>query len=83
MADPEHLAVLKQGVCVWNEWRGPRPDIRPDLSDSALRGADLMRADLYSARLRNADPALTELVKELAKMDDKEIQKLLRSVKRK
>jgi transcriptional regulator with XRE-family HTH domain len=30
-----------------------------------------------------ASPALTELVKELAKMDEKEIQKVLRSVKRK
>ncbi len=25
MANPEHLAILKQGVEVWNEWRKRNP----------------------------------------------------------
>lgn len=32
MANPEHLAVLIQGVAVWNEWRKNNPQIKPDLS---------------------------------------------------
>jgi hypothetical protein len=39
MANPEHLAILKQGVEAWNRWRLEHVDIRPDLTD-----ADLARA---------------------------------------
>ena len=53
MAKPEHLAILKQGREVWNQWRVDAPDIRPDLSgvnfnqveefkDSAIWGKRLM-----------------------------------------
>ena len=27
MANPEHLAILKQGVWVWNNWRDENPCI--------------------------------------------------------
>ncbi len=30
MANEEHLARLKQGVAVWNQWRNAYPEIRPD-----------------------------------------------------
>ena len=43
MADEEHVALLKQGVVVWNKWREENPDIRLDLI-----GADLNRADRYN-----------------------------------
>ena len=33
MANKEHLAILKQGVEVWNKWRKENPEIKPDLSD--------------------------------------------------
>ena len=32
MANPEHLAILKQGVEVWNQWRDEHPEIQPNLS---------------------------------------------------
>ena len=31
MANPEHLAVLKQGVEQWNKWKKEHPDVMPDL----------------------------------------------------
>jgi uncharacterized protein YjbI with pentapeptide repeats len=59
VADPEHLALLRQGVEVWNAWRGKEPSIVPDLSGADLRKADLVGANfsgasLFGARLRRA-----------------------------
>ncbi len=69
MANPEHLAILKQGVEVWNQWREEKREPRPDLSradlsgrklsgvnfrNAELHGADLGLANLYSADLRRA-----------------------------
>ena len=50
MANPEHLALLLQGVDVWNAWRAKEPSVRPDLSK-----ADLLRANLRKANLGGAD----------------------------
>ncbi|MDM3843931.1 MAG: pentapeptide repeat-containing protein [Aphanizomenon gracile PMC638.10] len=55
MANDEHLAILNQGVEVWNKWRDENPDIRPDLSRSDLSGADLSGADLTETYLNGAD----------------------------
>jgi hypothetical protein len=55
MANEEHLAILKRGVEVWNEWRMENPEIRPDLSGADLRGADLRRANLILAVLTGAN----------------------------
>jgi hypothetical protein len=56
MADEDHVALLKQGVEVWNAWRKENPGIEPDLSsadfsnmylnDANLKGANFSRADL-------------------------------------
>jgi len=39
MANPEHLAKLKEGVEAWNKWRVEHPDVLPDLTSANL--ADL------------------------------------------
>jgi hypothetical protein len=30
MANPEHVALLWQGVHTWNRWRDENPTVRPD-----------------------------------------------------
>jgi uncharacterized protein YjbI with pentapeptide repeats len=54
MANPEHLAILKQGVEVWNAWRAKAPSVLPDLSDADLLGAKLDGANLGGSNLRGA-----------------------------
>jgi hypothetical protein len=53
MANPEHLAILKQGVEEWNKWKGQHLELRPDLmraklSEAGLPGANLRGADQTS-----------------------------------
>ncbi len=39
MANPEHLAILKQGVTVWNAWRAENEEVWVDLSGANLTSA--------------------------------------------
>jgi uncharacterized protein YjbI with pentapeptide repeats len=55
MANPEHLALLKQGIGVWNKWIEENQDVRPDLSDTNLIEANLGGAFLFGADLREAN----------------------------
>ncbi|MEB3279459.1 MAG: pentapeptide repeat-containing protein [Lyngbya sp.] len=65
MADTRHLAILKQGVAVWNHWRKHNPEIQPDFKGadlraamlrlSSLKGLNLSQADLREADLKGAD----------------------------
>lgn len=56
MADPEQVAILRQGVKAWNEWRSREPlDLIPDLTGSDLSGVDLVDANLFSADLDGAN----------------------------
>lgn len=55
MADQDHLALLKRGVAVWNEWRRQNPHIQPDLSGAVLVETDLKEVDLRRANVRRAD----------------------------
>jgi len=55
MANEEHLAILKEGVAAWNEWRAQHLDIRPNLGRANLGGANLSRADLSRVYLRHAN----------------------------
>jgi len=55
LANPEHLARLKEGVEAWKQWRKQNPKVLPDLSGAALSEAGLYRADLSGADLSEAD----------------------------
>lgn len=66
MANPEHVAILKQGVEAWNSWRRSHPGVRADLCHANLSGirlyynlhlagADISGADLSDAKLMMAD----------------------------
>jgi hypothetical protein len=65
VANDEHLAILRQGVETWNQWRERNPDSLPDLigaklsrrnlADANLSGANLRSAKLVGANLRSAD----------------------------
>ena len=60
MANPEHLAKLKEGVEAWNRWREENPSVTPDLIraelvGATLRGANLGEADLSDANLSGAN----------------------------
>ena len=59
VADPEHLALVQQGVDVWNAWRAKEPSVRPDLSGINLQemkraGADLRDTNLGQTLLNRA-----------------------------
>ncbi|MBI5522009.1 MAG: toll/interleukin-1 receptor domain-containing protein [Desulfarculus sp.] len=61
MANPEHLAVLQQGVEAWDRWRAEHPDIMPDLGKAELSGANLGEANLNGANLAGADLRYADL----------------------
>jgi hypothetical protein len=61
MANEEHVALLRQGVNVWNAWREKEPNIRPDLYKADLYKADLSEADLSEADLNGADLSKADL----------------------
>ena len=54
MANQEHPNILRQGVKSWNKWRRKYPEIRPDLIESNLHGADLSGVTLIPEDLRGA-----------------------------
>jgi hypothetical protein len=51
MANPKHLAILKQGVQAWNVWRKHNPRARPH-----LEGADLRDLRLDDIHLSDSNP---------------------------
>ncbi|MEJ2540243.1 MAG: pentapeptide repeat-containing protein [Gemmatimonadota bacterium] len=51
MANPEHLAVLAQGVEAWNAWREANEGVLPDLREADLFEARLGHANLFGAQL--------------------------------
>ena len=55
MANPEHLAKLKEGVEAWNDWREKKFSIKPNLVGANFVAADLRNANLQDANLRDAD----------------------------
>jgi len=71
VANPEHLAKLKEGVAAWNQWRLENPSITPDLEHADLRHAHLEHAllswthfesaILFQAHLEHAIPEYAHL----------------------
>jgi len=61
MANSEQLAVLKQGVNLWNEWRERHPDATIDLETSDLSGMNLEGVNFNDAALNGANLSCTSL----------------------
>jgi uncharacterized protein YjbI with pentapeptide repeats len=55
MANPGHLAKLKEGVKAWNMWREEDPAIMADLRGANLERVDLVESNLWEADLVEAD----------------------------
>ena len=70
MANEEQLAILKQGVEVWNKWRNENPDVvinfrnfqsqenllrESVLQVRVLKGANLASANLFEVNFKGAD----------------------------
>jgi len=54
MANPEHLAKLREGPGAWNRWREEHADVVLELSHAKLPGANLGMANLRGADLRRS-----------------------------
>jgi uncharacterized protein YjbI with pentapeptide repeats len=61
MANEEQLAILKQGVEVWNTWRAQNDDVNIDLSGADLNGFHLNSANLKKVNLKTAKLMETHL----------------------
>src|ERR1039457_4458253 len=55
MANPEHLAKLKEGVRAWNEWRETGSHLQPDPREANLSRAKLTGVNLNGVSLDGAD----------------------------
>lgn len=57
VANPEQLAILEQGVEVWNTWRREHPEAEIDLTGANLSEAYLSAVDFSRVDLNGADIA--------------------------
>ncbi len=55
MANPEHVAVVKQGTAALSDWRKVNSDVILDLTDAELSGAILNNANLHNSNLSSAN----------------------------
>lgn len=56
MANPEHLALLKEGYKAWNRWREDNPRLGgPDFSEADLSGTTLIGMNLSGANFTRAN----------------------------
>ena len=68
MANQKHLALLRKGTRVWNEWRQKNPGIKPDLTKADLTcleipGVNLREAELSDAEIGRVDLSQADLSK--------------------
>ena len=61
MANEEQLAILQEGVEVWNHWRAENRNVKIDLSQAYLPHAHLVGANLTFASLGKADLRVANL----------------------
>jgi uncharacterized protein YjbI with pentapeptide repeats len=66
MANPEHLAKLREGVEAWNEWRREHREQRPDLSGARLdrmnlSGDNIVWAGIHAGLRHGTDLSATYL----------------------
>lgn len=54
-ADRKYIALIKQGVSDWNQWRESHPHVRVDLNGVDLRGVNLKGVNFRDASLKGAD----------------------------
>jgi hypothetical protein len=54
MANEEQVALLRQGVAVWNKWREKNSDLQPDLTGASLPGVNLYQVNLSETNLFEA-----------------------------
>ena len=59
MANSEHIAILMQGVTVWNRWRDRNPDLKPDLSSCNLSRKDFSNANFSGVNFQESSFLLT------------------------
>jgi hypothetical protein len=62
MANAEHLALLRQGTAIWDDWRQRNPGSLPDLRRASLIYASLSEANLTRADLIAADLIAADLI---------------------
>jgi uncharacterized protein YjbI with pentapeptide repeats len=55
MANPKHLAKLREGAVAWNRWRQEHPKVKPDVSKADLSSLDLNSADAGGANFVGAN----------------------------
>jgi hypothetical protein len=63
MANPEHLAILEQGLKAWNAWRQSNLNIRPDLSRANLSKSNFVQIDFFETDLSDAKLSEVDLTK--------------------
>lgn len=70
MANPEHVAKLREGVAAWNAWRARDPGVRPNLADADLSDLNLAHIDLSRADAVRANLSRTVLAGAVLKWTD-------------
>ena len=61
MANSKHLAILRQEVQVWNDWRKNNPQIEPNLRGASLRNKDLRGINFSKTDIRGTNFAKANL----------------------
>lgn len=61
MTNEEHLAILKQGVNVWNEWRKKNPEVIPNIGEVNLSNQNLSGINFDGAKLLGTNLNRTNL----------------------
>jgi uncharacterized protein YjbI with pentapeptide repeats len=73
MANEEHLAILRQGVYAWNNWRMCNPEVIPDLSLAAFDNSNTIREkdfDLFEINFSKTNLAQAKFIEfDLAEAD--------------